>query len=308
MRVDILLSTYNGEAYLDGLIKSIINQDYHDFRLLIRDDASTDSTTNIIKKYKLKYPNKIDLIDTSLDNLGASKSFSLLAAYSKSNYIMFCDQDDIWMKNKLRLTLNKMQESENNNSNRPILIHSDLTVVNQDLHILSKSFWSFQKINPNRNNISQLLVQNVVTGCTIMINKKLLELILPFPDGIVMHDWWVALVASVFGCIDFLPSPTIFYRQHNQNSIGASKYGFNKWFDRLLSIDLRKRESALIINQAQIFYKRYEKSLPLKEKLILEKFIEIVAYNPLIRGGGLYRNNYTKNGFVRQIIDIILPL
>jgi glycosyltransferase involved in cell wall biosynthesis len=221
--VDILLATYNGEKYLKEQIDSILNQTHTKWNLIIRDDGSTDNTLNIIEEYKSKYFEKIHIIKDEFKNVGVNKNFSLLMNHSKSDYIMFCDQDDFWLPQKIELTFELMIKEEKK-ENLPILIFSDLKVVDDKLNIKSNSFWKTMLINPkNVFNINNLVVRNPVTGCTIMMNIKLKNIIKNIPTEALVHDWWISLTACLFGKINYVEQPTILYRQHSNNVLGASK-------------------------------------------------------------------------------------
>ena len=138
-------------------------------------------------------------------NLGAKESFSELLKYamenSNSEYFMFCDQDDVWSSDKIEKTLAKMQEMEQQFGDISLLVHTDLEVVDESLDTINSSFMDFQKIDPMKNKFHNLLIQNTLTGCTVMINRKLAQMCLPMPDGGIMHDWWI-------GCLLYTsPSP-----------------------------------------------------------------------------------------------------
>jgi glycosyltransferase involved in cell wall biosynthesis len=214
-QIDILLATYNGEKYLSEQIESILNQTHEEWILRIRDDGSTDKTVEIISTYTSKYPDKIALIKDSEKNLGATLNFSRLMEKSDAEYIMFCDQDDIWMNNKIEITLAKMKELETEYSNTvPLMVFSDLTVVDEKLNEVEKSFWNFQKIEPNiSKNLYEIMAQNVVTGCTMMFNNKALTLCKPIPTKDILHDHWVAVNVC----------------QHDSNELGAIGVDF-KYF------------------------------------------------------------------------------
>ena len=113
----ILMATYNGEEFIREQINSILNQTYKNWKLIIHDDGSTDNTVDIIKEYTKKYPNKIILIEDNIKCNGAKENFSHLIkiAYKNFNfdYILFSDQDDIWLPNKIEVSLSKIQEMEN---------------------------------------------------------------------------------------------------------------------------------------------------------------------------------------------------
>jgi len=257
--IDILLATYNGEKFISEQIKSIINQTYIDWKLIIHDDGSTDDTVKIIKRIQAKYPNKIKLINDQLCFGRAKSNFEHLLKLSSSKYIMFCDQDDVWKKNKIQLTLNKLLDLEKLNKNQPILVHTDLSVVDSKLNLINQSMWSLQKTNPKWSkqlNIS--LVQNSVTGCTIIMNQYAKEISLPIPKNAIMHDWWILLsVLKHNGTVDFLNISTIKYRQHNFNEVGAESFSLLKTIMKLNSIKkykLMARELGINLSTVDIIY------------------------------------------------------
>jgi glycosyltransferase involved in cell wall biosynthesis len=222
--IDILLATYNGEKYLTQQIDSIITQTYKDWQLLIRDDLSTDNTVNIIKNYTCKYPDKIRLIEDNKRHLGLAQNFGTLLKLAQSEYIMFCDQDDIWLPNKIELTLNTMKAAGQTWPNTPLLVHTDLKVVDETLMPIAESFWKLHRISPESDcQLKKIIYRNIVTGCTVMINKKAKEISMPFPPEARIHDWWIALNVVKYGKIIHIAMPTVLYRQHIANLIGAKK-------------------------------------------------------------------------------------
>ena len=222
--IDILLATYNGQAYLREQIDSILAQSNQDWRLIIRDDGSSDNTVSIVEKYAAEYPDKIKLITDSDGNLGASLNFGKLLEYADTEYIMFSDQDDVWLPNKIELTLNAMKAAERIYPDKPLLIHTDLQVMDSELNTIAKSMWSYQKLFPEAgDDLSRIMAQNVVTGCTVMINKRARAVSIPVPDEAVMYDWWLALNVCRHGKIIYVSIPSILYRQHSGNQVGAQK-------------------------------------------------------------------------------------
>jgi glycosyltransferase involved in cell wall biosynthesis len=222
-KVSILLSTYNSEAYLSEQIDSVINQTTKDWILYIRDDGSSDNTISLIEDYCRRYDNIIFLKD-GLANLGSKKSFINLLTQVDSSYYMFCDHDDVWLPFKIEKTLNKMLETESAHPGKPVLIFTDLIIVDNNLNILNNSMWTYQKTNPEHAKDFYLLsVSNPVTGCTVMINQRAKEISLPMSQKSLMHDLWIALKVSYYGNVDFISEPTVLYRQHANNVIGAKK-------------------------------------------------------------------------------------
>jgi len=236
MKVDILMPTYNGGLFLREQLDSIIVQTHKDWTLKIRDDGSSDTTTVIINDYKNKYPDKIKVLTDNKGRVGVINNCSLLLSKSTADYIMFCDQDDVWLPFKIEKTLEKMLEIEKQRPGIPILVHTDMKVTDSELNVVSDSFFEYQHINPEIKSINRLLVQNNVTGCTSMFNLALKKKItLPIPKNILMHDWYLALNASLFGSIEYMPKPTMLYRQHSLNSVGAKKYNVRYMFKKLIN-------------------------------------------------------------------------
>jgi glycosyltransferase involved in cell wall biosynthesis len=225
-RIDILLATYNGEAFLAEQLASIMAQSWGDFRLVVRDDGSRDRTPQILAGYAAQYPGRIEVLQDGDGNLGVLANFNRLLAAARAPYVMFSDQDDVWMPDKVERTWRRLLALEREyGPATPLLVHSDLEVVDRDLLRMDASFWHFQHLCPRRGlNLNRLLVQNVVTGCTMMVNRALLQRGLPIPPEAAMHDWWLALVAAAFGRIGYLRDTTIKYRQHGRNSLGAKRW------------------------------------------------------------------------------------
>lgn len=236
MKIDVLLATYNGEKYINYQIESLLTQSYSQFSILIRDDGSTDKTVEIIRDYEQTHKGKIKRIQDTLGNLGSSRCFMELLKRTEANYIMFCDQDDVWLPNKIELTLEKMEGLERlYGKETPILVFTDLKVVENDLNIISESFWKYQKLNPEiSKNWMALLASNVITGCTIMINRKAKEVVLPFRLPKMIHDHWLGVNISRYGIVDYIDTQTILYKQHGENTIGAHNYNL-KYVIRYMS-------------------------------------------------------------------------
>ena len=203
--VDILMATYNGEQFIRQQLDSIFQQSYQEWQLIIRDDCSKDKTVEIIKEYQLLHPGRITLIPANQPSGSAQKNFFLLLPYSTAPYMMFADQDDVWLPDKIQLTIEKMQQIETDfDSTMPILVHTDLAITDTDLNVLNPSRYDMHDINPERNKLNHLLVQGIVYGCTLMVNRALLNLITERPKLDVMHDTWLSLLACTFGQIGYV--------------------------------------------------------------------------------------------------------
>lgn len=220
--IDILLPTYNGARHLDAQLQSILSQTYSDWRLLIRDDGSTDHTDIIINHYTTEFPEKILLLHDYKNHVGCSKSFELLIASSKAEYIMLSDQDDFWLPNKIEIEVSSLMNLEQIHENSPCMIFTNLTVTDSELRPLG-DLWKLQALNPeNALNWRTNLALNAVSGCTIIMNRSACRCILPFPSSMnVIHDQWISCCVAKYGYISYLDKSTILYRQHSHNLIGG---------------------------------------------------------------------------------------
>lgn len=222
--IAILLSTYNGESYLKEQIDSIIHQTNNSWTLFIRDDGSKDSTVDIIHQYSLEYPSRIYVMKDMLGNLGSGKSFMELLSKVDSDYYMFCDQDDVWLPDKIERVYAKIKYEERLEKNQAICIFSDLCIVDMNLRIVAQSLWNYSGIDPNncKDVYNMILFGCPVFGCTLIFNSFARGYLLPYP-GWKYHDLWTALVISGMGKLDYIPEQTILYRQHGNNVTGAHK-------------------------------------------------------------------------------------
>lgn len=223
MTIDIVLATYNGAAYLAQQLDSILAQDETDWRLLVRDDSSKDTTGAILSEYAQRYPDKILLIKNDGKRLGITENFNALLTAATAEYVMCADQDDVWLPQKVSLTLKGMKRMEQQfGADMPLLVHTDSIVVDEVLNELAKSRGGKLKLNPDNSPLSRLLVQNTVQGCTMMMNRPLLSQALPIPPSVRMYDMWIAQVAAALGQIGYIEQATVKYRQHRGNAVGAA--------------------------------------------------------------------------------------
>ncbi|WP_181316952.1 glycosyltransferase family 2 protein [Photobacterium phosphoreum] len=251
--IDIVLATYNGELYLKEQIDSILSCDNFDElvnTIIISDDNSKDSTKDIIFSYN--HP-KIKFV-TNKASSGVISNFSNGISFTKSQYVVFSDQDDVWKKDKLIILFDGIKKLDIND--KPSLFFTDLNVVDENLNILADSFWESQNINPfGYEKIETLLFQNVSPGCVMICNRQLLDIAYPFPSKIMMHDWWLLLIARAVGNIAFSNKKTILYRQHGHNVIGAK------------NMDIVTKITRLITNKADTFVKTIEQAKELDKRL-----------------------------------------
>ena len=307
--IDILLATYNGGRYLSEQIQSLFDQTYTRWRLIIRDDGSTDDTLSVIHQFRGKYPDKITLIEDGEVNLGACGNFARLLEHADAEYTMFCDQDDVWLPTKIAVTLGKMGELNTKyGDDVPLLVYTDMQVVDENLSVISKSFWKNQVFNPKiGKSLGRLLVSNVATGCTVMINKKLRELSVPVPSEAMMHDWWVGLMAVALGKTDYVAEPTILYRQHSMNVVGAKwditiKTVLQKIFDFKKLKQINRAHLLKTQKQALALAARYKTLLPGKEHEKIATYADLDSRNFFVKRYYIIRYGFWWAGFIRSLV------
>ena len=223
--IDVLLALHNGAEYLPELLDSLCAQTCRDFRLLVLDDGSTDGSLDLLLRRQADFPG-LTVLPGPAPGSAAGAFFRLLSA-STAPYAMFCDQDDVWDPDKIALTLGAMQRAEARyGKDVPLLVHTDLRVTDADLQIVSPSLMAMQRLCPERSDLPRLLCQSLVTGCTAMVNAPQRALAPAEPtEHCLMHDWFLSLIAAACGQVIYLDRPTLSYRQHGGNTVGAKDSG-----------------------------------------------------------------------------------
>lgn len=299
--IDILLATYNGEEYISEQIEFILNQTYKEFRILIRDDGSRDNTVAIIKEYEKKYPNKVSLVVDDVHCGSSASNFMQLTKYATAEYVMYCDQDDYWLENKLKVTLEKMREIEGrSNVERPVLIFSTYKLADSKLKDIDADE-NKNQIATYKLELNRLLVQNYVTGCLMMVNKALYSIAGEYSEEILMHDWWFALIASAMGEIHHIPDVTMIYRQHGGNVVGAVNVKSMKYrISKIKSRNTRMMKYKYR-DQAKLFLMRYSNSLSREAYDVINEFINLYDSRKIERIIRLVKGRYLKSDLVRVL-------
>ena len=264
-RVQILLSTYNGEKYLREQIDSLLNQSHKNIHILVRDDGSKDNTVNILKEYKSNVSSKIDIILGK--NIGVIESFFELINKSDNSYdyYFFCDQDDYWEKDKVKRAI----ELINKENEEKIGYCSNLKLVDKDLKFLKFAY--SKKLIPN---IFNCFLENIVTGCTYVCNKNLFLKIkekvrIIDSKKISMHDHYFYFLTCLYGKLIYDENSYILYRQHGNNVIGMGKNNILK-----RTIKLFKRQNSKRIIFIKEILEKFNKELDPKVKNSLEIFLK----------------------------------
>lgn len=221
-RVSVALCTYNGEKYLEEQLNSLCNQQYMPAEVVIADDHSTDATRSILRKFQSEAPFNVRVI-LNEQHRGVIRNFESALSACTGDYIALCDQDDVWKPEKLAKLLNLVRLVEMESDHGPYFVHTDLELVDSHLENVGASFLKHQGLRPvTRDHYRTLLVQNYIPGCSALFSRDLLDYALPIPEAAVMHDWWLALIASIAGVVRYDNSRTVLYRQHATNHIGSS--------------------------------------------------------------------------------------
>jgi len=224
-KIVVLLAAYNGAQLVRDQIESIQQQTISDWTLLVRDDCSEDHTRDVLKKFADE-DKRIRYVDDMRGHLGAAGNFGELmriALEEGADTIFFSDQDDVWSSGKMARQLHCLDDLEREyGPGIPLLSYSDLEVVDENLDQIHPSFMHYQRQRHEHGDpIHVLLTQNFVAGCSVAINRPLLELAVPVPKEIMLHDWWLAVCTAACGRIGYIDQSLVRYRQHAKNHLGA---------------------------------------------------------------------------------------
>lgn len=299
--ITIIMAVYNGQEYIREQLESLKDQTYTEWRLVIRDDRSSDKTAEIVKKFSDEVEQEVIFKVNEKPSGSAKNNFALLINDAKeSDYVMFCDQDDIWKKDKIEITFNKMKQAEERyGRDFPLLVHGDVEVIDENGNINADSMFEMSHINAD-SKLPQILIQNHVTGCTMMCNKKLIAGISEYASSeyIIMHDYLAALYASVFGKIEVIKKPLLSYRQHSGNSVGAKNNNNPVYLLKRLANGRKSYKEAMETsrNQVKFFVEIY------REELAAEKYCEeyelMSGYASLGSRAKLYRIMFYKKNHI----------
>jgi len=260
--IDILLATYNGEKFLREQIVSLQNQSFSDWKLLIHDDGSNDETITIIKEFQTN-DSRITLIEDGIRFGDAGKNFMHLLSLASSDFIMFCDQDDIWMSDKIEIHYNGIKDKTT-----PAMIYSNGYIYKDNINT------HVEFITFHRNNIQDSIFLNGgIHGCCVMINKFLLKKInYIYPDYVFMHDHFITMLSVTFAEIIYIDRPLMLYRQHDNNVTGNIEISFFQRLATFLNYNnpIIERKH---YNANKSFYDTYKSILDKKnKKLFLDYF------------------------------------
>lgn len=284
-KVIIIMSTYNGERFIKQQMESLLNQTYP-CEIIIRDDGSKDNTVNILNDYAKRH-SCVHLYNDKPEHKGLRESYFILlkeAIHYSPEFICYADQDDIWFHDKTEKLLHKLLITE---TKQPALVFSDVEVVDETLNVIHSSLSELQKLDNNSKiTFKKLLFYCPALGCTIMLNKPLFELINNMPDygKSLNHDKWALVLACITGKIVYLPEPTVKYRQHSANTVGAM-LGIKRKTWSFQNISFLKLRYQTALDQAQDisnipFLSIQEKKLLVQfKKIFIGKYLHRLIYS-----------------------------
>lgn len=303
--VAICMATYNGEKYIREQIQSIREQTYEDWILFIHDDGSKDNTLSVIEEFVDE--ESIFLVHKNLRGGSAKDNFIGLLGYVSKNYsfayYMFCDQDDVWLPDKIQISMERMGLLEQKfGKQKPIMVHTDLKVVDENLHLLSESYVKYRSLDVTIKEPNRLVAQNNITGCTMLWNQELNQRICVDNPNVAQHDWWFAVVTSLIGIIEFVDTPTILYRQHGANSVGATHVNSLKFIlMRLGGLSHVKKTVAMSVFQAKAIGEVFGDEIEASQRQMLLQYGSILEVHKLKRWRILFKYKCFKQGLIQRI-------
>lgn len=295
-RVQVLLSTWNGETWLAELLDSLERQTFADWELLVRDDGSADKTVKLLLEWQQRHPDKLVYLDVDGVRLGSTASFSYLVSVSSAPYLMFCDQDDVWFPEKIEVEYNAARKlSEVHGEQLPLLVHTDLALVNENKLLMPGSFWAWRDLDVHQQKQDYLLT-NTVTGCATLFNRAAADKAFPVPEGVQYHDRWLGLVCAWFGVVHPVSRASLFYRQHEANVVGAGLTNYQH-----VSTDSIPERVASWSTQAEIFLKRFGDELTTKDYCLIEALADLRHLRGWERRKHIVRHRLFKRGVVANL-------
>ena len=297
--VQILMAVYNGEQYLREQIESIRSQSYENWELLVSDDCSSDGSLAILREYE-QVDQRIHVVLEGERYGSAKRHFMALIRLATSDYVMTCDQDDVWDEDKVELTLVAMRNYEQVHVGKPLLVCTDLRVVDQNLAQLSPSFLTYSGMDASKLTMGYFLASCVVTGCTMMLNAAALKLCQEAvnEDALIMHDWWASLVVAAFGEVIHLDRATISYRQHGDNSVGADRFTVAR---ALAALDQKRETARATFDQVEEFRRVFGDRLEPEELRQVDTYLSLREAAPVARLAGLGSCDAWKHGILRNL-------
>ena len=280
-RISVALATYNGARYLPQLLESLCQQTLQPFEIVAFDDGSDDNTLDVLHQFMQQLPITVYV---NAEALGVVRNFKKAVSACRGEYIAFCDQDDVWLPDKLARSVDALRKID---GPQPAMVYTDLVVVDDNLNQLASSYWNHRKLKPAKESFASLIYGNIVTGCTMTINRAMALEVSRMPDSVLMHDFWIGCIAYGIGQCLYIEQPTILYRQHTSNVTNNDAVTwFTRW-SRLSSFLFNRQQATQFlhaeIGQAQSFLLLYGHQLPPAHYKALNRLIKLQTQWPLVR-------------------------
>ena len=304
------MAVHNGSRHLPDQVQSLLEQSYPNILITILDDCSTDHSGEICAQFASQNPKNIQLLPPNEINLGVVRTFSQLLEASECSYVLLADQDDIWEPDKIEKQMTAFLALESSyGKETPLLIHSDLSVVDQEKMEIHPSFVDYIGCNLWNQKLNGFLIQNCATGCTMLFNRSLIRKAAPIPEQAFMHDWWLALVAVAAGRIVYMPEALVRHRVHADNVIGANERSslskFWKMPAELWRILQREDRIMSLIGQAQALKDRVGEEISTDHLQTLNRFIDLPVHNFLASRINIIRFGFLKRSFWQRLSQMI---
>jgi len=290
--IDIAIRTYNCAHWLGDLFASIVSQDFADWRIVARDDASSDATPQLLVEWKAKLGERMKIVEDGRGNLGMIGNCDAVLQATDAPYVMLADPDDLYLPGKFSKTLAAIKKLEAESSaTTPALVCSDCRIVDGQLKTTAESYWRWCRLEPgNLMSFRHMLMESSAINTTILINRALLELAAPI-EGIRYPDWWLALNACAFGRIHAIAEPTILYRRHGANDTDAPLTA--SMGSALMRVaEARRRLHALVgvcAQQAAVFERRHAERLTPEQRTSLRAMASLAERGFFARRAAIVR-------------------
>ena len=301
--ITVLLATWHGARFLDAQLQSLHNQTGPPCSVLARDDGSTDGTRAILDGWAERHPGWLKILPDDGTRRGASGSFGVLLAACPTPYAMMCDQDDHWHPDKIARSWALMLALERlHGSHVPLLIHGDARLIDENARALPGNLAAMlhHRLEDACRPARQVL-HNYVTGCTLMLNRPLINLAIPIPEAAVWHDWWIGLLACVCGKVACIPGTVLDYRQHPANVLGAGTMRWSALFRRFPNpTAIRERMNRASIQAAAVLARCHDR-LGDRERAVLGTCAGLPHRNWLTRRTALVSHGMWMPGMLRNV-------
>lgn len=294
-RVEILMATYNNDSYLEKMLQSLLAQTCSDYRLIVSDDCSQDASVDILRSYQPMFGGRMDLHVRAEPSGSAKANYAGLMRRAAADHVLFADADDVWDEDKVSRTLSALEDVEAvDGPQTPAYVFSDVRLIDRDGQAIGGSYWRFKRIDPSIvRSLSRLLVCPPMLGCASGANRALVRLATPVPiTAVTGHDWWMILVAQVFGRVRSIERPTMSYRLHGANSSAQKEVSLSSYArapGKAAAVRLGMQLRRL---QAQALLDQFGAQLPKESRECVQAFVRTGNQGYLSRRATLVRGRY----------------